>query len=49
MAENQNTEERPTPPPRPPTSQERGDHLLMLWRLRRAAGIPAHNRLEDRA
>ena len=32
-------------PPRPPTSQERGDNLLMRWRLERAAGIPADRRL----
>ena len=42
-----NTEERALPP-RPPTSQERGDDLLRLWRLRRAAGVPADKRLEDR-
>ena len=33
-------------PPRPLTSQERGDQLLMRWRLARAAGIPADRRLE---
>jgi hypothetical protein len=38
------------PAPRPPTSQQRADELLMRWRLARAAGIPAHLRLdrEDR-
>ncbi len=29
-----------TSPPRPLTSQERGNQLLMRWRLARAAGIP---------
>ena len=31
---------------RAPTPQERGDELLMQWRLARAAGIPATNRLD---
>jgi hypothetical protein len=37
---------RPAFPPRAPTPQERGDELLMQWRLARAAGIPATNRLD---
>ena len=36
-----------TPIPRPPTSQERGDELLMCWRLARAAGIPTDRRLDQ--
>jgi hypothetical protein len=36
-----------TTPPQPPTSQERGDELLMRWRLARAAGVPADLRLKD--
>lgn len=32
--------------PRPPTSQERADELLMRWRLARVAGIPADRRLD---
>jgi hypothetical protein len=32
--------------PRPPTPQERADELLQRWRLARAAGVPAHLRLE---
>ena len=34
-------------PPRAPSSQERGEALLMRWRLERAAGIPAAYRLAD--
>jgi hypothetical protein len=41
---------RTSPPDRPApwllTSQERADELLMRWRLARAAGIPAHRRLD---
>ncbi len=39
-----------TPAPRPPTPQERADELLQRWRLARAAGIPAADRIdrEDR-
>jgi hypothetical protein len=33
-------------PPRLPTSQERADELLIRWRLARAAGVPAHRRLD---
>jgi hypothetical protein len=41
-------EVRPAPlPPRPPSSQERADQLLVRWRLARAAGIPANRRLEE--
>jgi hypothetical protein len=36
-----------TTPPQPPTSQERGDELLMRWRLARAAGVPAELRFDD--
>lgn len=35
-------------PPRAPSSQERGDALLMRWRLERAAGVPAAERLAER-
>jgi hypothetical protein len=34
------------PAPRPPTSQQRADELLMRWRLAHAAGVPAEHRLE---
>jgi hypothetical protein len=34
-------------PPRPLSSQQRGDMLLMRWRLARAAGIPANRWLDE--
>jgi hypothetical protein len=37
----------PDRPPRPPTSQERADELLMRWRLARLAGVPADRRLDS--
>jgi hypothetical protein len=38
-------------PPRAPSSQERGDILLMRWRLERATGVPPVERLsgDDRS
>ena len=47
-AEQEDTTRPPLMPPRAPTSQERGDQLLMRWRLARAAGIPAGRRLGAR-
>jgi hypothetical protein len=35
-------------PPRPLTSQERSDQLVMRWRLARAAGIPADKSLDPK-
>jgi hypothetical protein len=40
QVDSENTPARPAlPPPRPLTSQERGDELLRRWRLARAAAL----------
>ena len=47
QVDSEDTPARPALPPRPPTSQQRADELLMRWRLARAAGIPADRRLGE--
>ncbi len=36
------------PPPRPLTRQQRADAMLILYRMQRAAGIPADQRLDPK-
>lgn len=42
MARAKTDDSTTAPSPRPPTSQERADLLLMRYRLQRNAGIPVH-------